>query len=199
VASLLVERLLDGLWLAAGFALTALFIPLPKNLSRAAAMLGVGVVAALVVFCILLFRGHARDDGGLLSRLCYHLRKIGLSRGLAVAALSSLLLLSAQAAAFWFVMKAYGLNLSFWTGAAVLLIVHLGTAIPNAPANVGSYQFFCVLGLQLFGIGKTDATSFSFVVFFLLTVPLWAVGFTALSLSGLGLGKIRGELRAAAA
>jgi hypothetical protein len=48
------------------------------------------------------------------------------------------------------VMVSYGLRLSFWIGMAVYLIVQLGTLIPNAPANVGAYQFFCVVGLRLF-------------------------------------------------
>jgi len=58
-------------------------------------------------------------------------------------------------------MRAYGLGLSFWVGAAVFLILHFGTALPNAPSNVGTYQFFTVLGLTLFGIDKTTATGFS--------------------------------------
>jgi hypothetical protein len=36
--------------------------------------------------------------------------------------------------------------------------------IPNAPANVGSYQFFSVLGLTLFGVDKTVAAGFSIAV-----------------------------------
>jgi hypothetical protein len=75
-----------------------------------------------------------------------------------------------------------------------LLIVHLGTAIPNAPANVGTYQFFCVVGLTLFGVEKTLATGFSVVVFLLLTVPLWIIGFFALSRSGMTLSTIRNEI-----
>jgi uncharacterized membrane protein YbhN (UPF0104 family) len=71
-----------------------------------------------------------------------------------LAGFASLLVLMAQALAMWLVMKSYGLPLSIWAGTAVLLIVHAGTAIPNAPANVGSYQFFCVLGLRLFGVAK---------------------------------------------
>ena len=39
-------------------------------------------------------------------------------------------------------MLACGIDLSLGAAAIVLLIVRLGTAIPNAPANVGSFQFF---------------------------------------------------------
>ena len=75
--------------------------------------------------------------------------------------------------------------------------MHFGTALPNAPANVGSYQFFTVLGLSLFGIEKTQATGFSVVVFILLTLPLWALGLAALSRTGMTLPRIRADIRAA--
>lgn len=91
-------------------------------------------------------------------------------------------------------MQACGLQLSFWAGAVVLLIVHIGTAIPNAPSNVGTYQFFTVVGLQLFGIDKTLATGFSVVVFIVLTIPLWVLGLFAIARSGMTLSFIRNEV-----
>jgi hypothetical protein len=80
-------------------------------------------------------------------------------------------------------------------GTAVFLIVYFGTALPNAPANVGAYQFFCVLGLRLFGVDKTLATGFSIVVFILLTLPLIVVGFFAMARSGLTIRTLREDLR----
>ncbi len=64
--------------------------------------------------------------------------------------------------------------------AAAFLIVRLGTLLPNTPANVGTYQFFTVVALTQFGVGKAQATGFSLVVFALLTIPLWTIGFLAL-------------------
>lgn len=75
------------------------------------------------------------------------------------------------------------------------LIVRLGTAIPGAPSNIGTYQFFCVVGLTLFGVDKTLATGFSVVVFFLLTLPLWALGLLAVSRSGTTLPALRDQIR----
>jgi hypothetical protein len=45
------------------------------------------------------------------------------------------------------------------------LFVRLGTAIPNPPANIGTFQFFCVLALSFFGVEKTVAAGFSIVYF----------------------------------
>ena len=79
-------------------------------------------------------------------------------------------------------------------GIAVFLIVHLGTALPSAPANIGTYQFFTVLGLTLLGVDKTSAAGFSLVVFALLSAPLWALGFWAFGRSGLTLFDVRARL-----
>ena len=91
-------------------------------------------------------------------------------------------------------MVAYGLSLQFWSGVVVALIIIIGTVIPNAPSNIGSFQFFCVVGLTLFGVDKTAAAGFSLVSFALLTIPLWVIGFIALGFSGMTLSGIRKEL-----
>lgn len=130
-----------------------------------------------------------------VSSFTTELHAIGASAGTFAAFFLSLLLLVLQALSFWLVMVAYGMRLSFLVGAIVFVIIHLSTALPNAPANVGSYQFFTVVGLTLFGVDKSYAAGFSIVVFILLTIPLWLIGFVALSRSGLTLLAVRDDLR----
>jgi hypothetical protein len=88
-------------------------------------------------------------------------------------------------------MVACRLGLPFSAGMIILLVVRLGTALPNAPANVGSFQFFCVLALSLFGVEKSVAAGFSIIYFLALTVPLWIFGLLAISRSGIALSRIR--------
>jgi uncharacterized protein (TIRG00374 family) len=211
IPSMALERLFEGIWLAAGIGVTAIFVPLPRNLVRAGDILGLVVLALTGAVLYLTFRkkgeapaeeaGNNRRSKPLrwlvsnLGKLEGGLRSIGLSRYSAAAFFVSLLLFVLQAFSFWFIMKAYGLGLPFWVGAAVFLIVHFGTALPNAPANIGTYQLFCVLGLTLFGVEKTAAAGFSIVVFVLLTIPLWAIGFVALGQSGMTLAGIRDRIR----
>jgi glycosyltransferase 2 family protein len=91
-------------------------------------------------------------------------------------------------------MRGYGLDLSVWHGFAVVLIVHVGTMLPGAPSNLGTYQFFTVVGLTQFGVDKTLAGGFSMVVFLILTIPLWALGFVAFGRSGLIWHQIRTQM-----
>lgn len=211
VPSMLVCRLMDGVWTAAGIGLVAIFVPLPGDLLLAGDIFG-AVVLLLAGALLFLFLREPEvverwmetpaSKRGVLASLrrgvgatARRLRAIGEWRRLAVAGVASLGFLFFEILAFWFIMEAYRLRLPLSAGAAVFLILRLGTALPNAPANVGSYQFFTVLGLSLFGIEKTRATGFSVVVFILLTLPLWALGLLALSRSGLTLAKLREEVR----
>jgi uncharacterized protein (TIRG00374 family) len=138
-----------------------------------------------------------RRGFGFLSRLVAEmaggLAKIGFSREFFRAALGSAGVLVFQMLAFWLIMVAMDLPLSVWQGAVCLLIVHLGTAIPNAPSNVGSYQFFTVVALAIFGVDKTAAASFSVVAFVLLTVPLWLIGIVAIRKTGMSFAELRAE------
>ena len=189
-------------------------VPLPKYLVDAEGILGFTALAATVLFIYLVFPKRAESAArpaaawrrwrpvrwfsGLLDKMAGGIREIGRSRFFYSSFGISLLLLLGQILSYWLVMLAYGLKLSFWHGAAIFLIVHIGTIIPGAPSNMGTYQFFTVVGLTLFGIDKTLATSFSIVVFLILTIPLWAIGMLVFGRLGLSLKKVQTEITALA-
>ncbi len=89
---------------------------------------------------------------------------------------------------------AYGLQTPVWTGVAIFLIAYLGITVPSTPASVGVFQFFSVLGLELFGISKTTASGLSLVAFVVLTAPLAAAGFLAVMRSGMKWHHLRAQL-----
>lgn len=203
IPSMAVERVLDGIWLALGIGAAAVFAPLPPRLMEAADIFGAAVLVCTALFIYLAYRYRygrpldTRSATGIKSFIAIvasGFREIAVSRQLWFAIPISLLMLGLQCLAFWMVMLGYGFNFSFWIGATVFLVVHLGTAIPNAPANLGSYQFFTVVGLTLFGVDKAVATGFSIVVFLVMTIPLWLIGFFALARTGMSLASVRAEL-----
>jgi glycosyltransferase 2 family protein len=208
VPSMVVERFLDAICLAVGIGLAAMFVPLPKNLVKADAVLSGIVLLAVLLFLWLIYQRNRKEKrtgpghsshllnwfSRLASQLASGIRDIGSSRSLFLAALASFAMLAFQILALWFMLLACNIDLAPARCAVVLLIVRLGTAIPNAPANIGSHQFFCVLALSLFGVEKTVAAGFSIVYFFALTLPLWIFGLLALSRTGLSLATIRASL-----
>jgi glycosyltransferase 2 family protein len=208
--SMVIERFLDALWLAIGIGFAAIFVPLPKDLIEAGNALGGVVLLASLLFLWIVFRKKketdfpAHDSSPRVLRrplrfgrqLSCGLADIGISYRLYLAALLSAAMLGFQTLALWFMMLACLIKLSIGAAAIVFLVIRLGTALPNAPANVGSFQFFTVLGLRLFGEEKTVAAGFSIVYFLALTVPLWVLGLLAISRSGLSLSTIRCEVAA---
>ncbi len=207
IPSVVVERLFDGLWMAIGIMVTAFWFPLPHRLAQMGDVFGIGVAVVLAFFVWAVLREEEHLEEAVehrsamryilafIFRIARGLRSIGLSRYLFFALVLSLAMFLLQVMAFWLIMVGYGLELSVWVGAVVFLIVHIGTAIPNAPGNVGTFQFFCVLGLLLFGVAKTEATGFSVIVFVLLTLPLSALGVLALARSGQTIYSLRTQVQ----
>jgi uncharacterized protein (TIRG00374 family) len=210
--TVLIERLFDGLWMAIGIGLMAIFLPLPQKLLVAGNIFGAVVLGSAAALIYFLLRRPYRPDAGPAAnrgqnrgvkhalrsfwrRLAEGLYTIGLKRNFYLSFAASLLFLSAQALTFWLMLRAYGLELSFWAAAATVIIILMGTAAPGPPGNLGTYQFACVLGLTLFGVSKPMATGFSIVVYSVLSAPLYAFGLLALSRSNITLGQLRREAR----
>ncbi len=193
IPSLMLERFFDAVWLAVSIGIAAILIKLPGSLMTAADSLGILVLVATAIFAYIVLRPR-QQSRGWLGRVNAGLREIGRSRLLYLSFAVSLLYLVGQILAFWLMMWAYGLQASVWAGTVVLLIVHLGTLVPNTPANVGTFQFFTVVGLELFGIDKAVAAGFSLVVFVLLTTPLCLLGSVALSRTGMSAASLRRQV-----
>ncbi len=206
-----VERLLDGIWLAVFLGLSAFAVDLPPLIKHSAWVLAVVVLAGAALIVVVLATGlrvtHAleRTRAGqrgplawllhFLDHLFEGLQAIGHSASLYWALAASLALLVAQILAVWAMMFSYNLEFTFWQASVVLLILHLGTVLPNAPANIGSFQVFCVLALRLFGVEENVAKGFTLVLFMIITGPLVIFGLLALFQSGLTVRDLRHQVR----
>jgi hypothetical protein len=127
----------------------------------------------------------------VLQRIIDGLHAMGNARTMAAVSGISAIYLVLQIFSVYWLMVASDLGLSFWAASAVLIITRLGTAVPNTPGNIGSFQFFCVLALALFDVDKTQAATFSVTLFATLTLPLLLGGFVAVALTGLKLHDIK--------
>jgi glycosyltransferase 2 family protein len=206
LGSLGVERLIDLVIATASLAIASLMVDLPRRFNRAADILGVVtlVVLAIVVLLIWYLEVRLGSDpppdsepkgfGGRIIAALSVLHAIGTAPSFYPALLTSLLMPFCQILGIWAMMKSYGLQLPFLAAAVVLLVINLGVSLPNAPANVGSYQFFCVLGLSVFSVDKSTATGFSIFAFLALTFPFIFLGFAALLRSGLSFHSLREKI-----
>ena len=198
IASAAMERLIDGFWMVAAFIVTASFLTLPGYLVDGVRVLGgLLLLGAAVVAWIIFHKQHAhavvRESrwATTLRHVVEGLHTMGKWHSLTRTALISLLYLVLQIIPVWALMRGYEMDLSMGAAAAVLILLRVGTLIPNAPGNVGLYQATCVLALGLFGVDKTTATGFSVIMFMALTFPLLIGGALAVMLTGLNITEIR--------
>ena len=87
---------------------------------------------------------------------------------------------------------AFGFHLPPVAAFVLMIILIIGITIPTAPGFVGNWHFFCVLGLSLFGIPRTDALTFAVIYHFLsigtvIILGLIFLPFNKFLLSGLNL------------
>ena len=198
-----VERFVDLVIATALLAMASLRVDLPRSFQRVADTLAIGTLLVLAILVLLIFyievklgtasgpEAARRRLPGKVMAVLTDLHAMGTAPSFYTAVISSLLIPSCQVLGLWAMMHAYELHLPFGAAVVVLLVINLGVSLPNAPANFGSYQLFCVLGLNVFQIEKSTATGFSFFAFVALTLPLALLGFPALLRSGLSLRSMR--------
>lgn len=202
ISSAIIERIIDGIWLMALFFITASFIALPVFMIDIAKGMTVFVVVAALALGIVMFRKHHAHSvvpktkwGAKMRVLIEDLHLIGNSRTFYASAAVSILYLLIQVVPVYGLIQAYGIDLSIWPALVVLMLLRVGTAIPQAPGNVGTAQALIVLGLGLFAVDKTTATGLAFMTWGVITFPLLFTGFVALALTGLKLDDITRHAR----
>jgi uncharacterized protein (TIRG00374 family) len=214
LASVLIERIFDGLLLIAGLFFSFRYLqnfPLNRGEARALGLLTDGAIflGVLILVCgaILAVAMYWREQALeviLDSRMfswahvfIEDLHRIGHSRYLYLSALVSIPHLLMQVVPIYAVMQAYGLSESSWKGAAALMVLlRLGSVAPQAPGNVGLFQVLSTLGLTLFGVQRAMARRFTLILWGVVTLPLLIVGFIALVATGVDMGEIHREARA---
>ena len=168
-ASAGVERIIDGIWMVVAFLITASFVHgIPRDFTILVQVLAVLLlVGAGVLFWIVMHKQHAHAVlsesrwSATLRHIVEGLHLMGNPRTLGLTVAISLLYFALQVLFVFALMRAYGLDLSFWVAGGVLTIVRLSTVVPNAPGNLGVVNFACVMALGLFEVEKTDAKTFS--------------------------------------
>jgi uncharacterized protein (TIRG00374 family) len=171
--SMALERLFDGIWFSSAMIVTALVVDVPSQIHLATNVLLVASVIGVAVVVWVVRKTHFAETApehrprNLVERVKFALfevriglKQIGLGGRFFSAFGVSGLLHVVQALAFLSVLKACSIELPILPMIAVFLVVHLGIAIPNAPANVGTFQLFAVLGLTFFGIDNSAAAAF---------------------------------------
>lgn len=204
LSSALIERVFDGIWLMAFFLVALRFTKLPGWADEFAYALALLVLTlAGIIGVILLFRKQseawllrapARAWKTKVYEIIEDLHAMGNSRTFFQAFLASLPYLAMQVVPIYALLHAYGFEGPVLGPAAVMMLVlRLGTVVPSAPGNLGTFQLLAAQGLALFIDDAAMAKRFSFLLWSLITLPLLMGGFVAVALTGLGIRSLQRE------
>ena len=81
-----------------------------------------------------------------------------------------------NAVGFWLGFKAVGLTLPFSAALFLQTLIALGVALPSAPGFFGVFEKFATVGLAIYGVGATQATSWAIGFHILSFIPITIIG-----------------------
>jgi hypothetical protein len=77
--------------------------------------------------------------------------------------LTSIGVWGAAGVGIYFCLVSIDIHLPVMASVVLLVLIPLGTMVPSAPAYLGPVQYACILGLGIYGVGKSEALAYSFV------------------------------------
>ncbi len=208
LGSIFIERLFDVLSIMIMASVVACCIPLPSRLVKTslAATASALIVMAMVITLILNRRRARCLVRRLLQKIPQRIslilekplsqflnglevmvdaKRAGFVMGL------SLLIWSVGALVIYILFFAFDFSLPPVAALAVLAIVIVGTTVPAAPGYIGTWHYFCILGLTIFSIPKADAMAFAIVHHFLNMSVIIILGLAFIPFSNCSLKNVR--------
>lgn len=193
VSTVLLEALLDGLSLVLFMAGASAVLVLPDWLKQGERVGAIIILTLVLVLAIIVkFR---QPLGALIERLEHRLPEpiyrridrlwVNFSDGLAaVRSLKRLSLSFFCSVGSWvgnllvviLLISAFDFDLPPGAALVLMIINTMMMMIPVSPGNVGTFQLASVVGLNLFGVPKTDAVSFGLILHATTLVPIAALG-----------------------
>jgi glycosyltransferase 2 family protein len=204
-ASALIERIFDGIWLLTCFLFCLRLGKLPGVLLH-----GGYILAVLIVVCtlVLAYAMYARKQSldlvfGIswprwFDTLIEDLHLIGHSRYLYFSFFVSGLYLFAQICPIYMLVQANRLAVPWTASFTMMVLLRLSSIVPQAPGNLGSFQWVAARTLIMFGLASAHAKRFSLILWAVVTVPLIVIGFVAIALEGINMTHLHKQASEAA-
>ncbi len=205
LASALIERIFDGVWLVVGLFLTVKYVHLPMQFVVGGIFLAALLTVCAILLGIAMFWKEQTLDLLLDAKwfswvhvLIADLHLIGHSRFLYYALLVSVPYFLIQVVPVYALVRSYHQMSGVPLGAAFALTVllRLGSVIPQGPGNVGTFNGITVIGLRVFGVPIAIAKRFSIILWAAVTLPLLVAGFIAVVSTGVKMADLHGDAKA---
>jgi uncharacterized protein (TIRG00374 family) len=212
LGSVLLERVLDLATLSLVAVLAAIAVGAPGWVTQG--MLLVAAIGVLLV-AVLATSGIARTARGVGRRLARGARR--LREGVEIvasfgegaggegrAALVVAILLSATtwgfvAGTYWMLARSLGIEVTAAGAMLIAAVATLGTAIPSAPAYLGTFEVAAVVAAGAIGIGAEEALALALLAHAVTTIPFAVAGGVAVGWLSVSLDEVADDAVAAAA
>jgi hypothetical protein len=210
LATVVLERLFDGLVMLLFVFVTLPFARLPSGYDLLVSVFSVIFLAALVVFLVLATHparmsrvyawlvdrivpaGLRPRIHGLFDRFIEGLQSLRSPRELALIFLSTILIWLCETTKYWFVMWAFypALYAPFTVLMLMTAVVNLFTTLPSTPGYVGTFDAPGIAILVASGVPKTIAAGYTLVLHVALWLPITLLGALFMLLDHVGWGDI---------
>jgi len=194
LATIIVERVLDGLVMLLFVFVALPFSPMPSEYRNAVIFFSVLFLGALVVFLWLAAqpdkataayrwfgerflpeRWHLKLDP-LVGRFLTGLHSLRRGEDVLLIFFTSVLIWLTETGKYWVVMHAFPFHVSFITLMLMNGIVNLATTLPSAPGYVGTFDTPGIEVLVAFNVRRSVATGYTFVLHAALWLPITLLG-----------------------
>jgi glycosyltransferase 2 family protein len=103
------------------------------------------------------------------------------------------------AATYWLLARSLGMDLSIAGSLLVAAVTTLGTAIPSAPAHIGTFEVAAVVAATSLGVPPERALALALLAHVITTLPFALAGAAAVTMMSVSLGRVASAAQAATA
>src|SRR5574341_841945 len=205
LATIIVERIFDGLVMLIFVFVALPFAPIPPPYDRIViwmtalffgALAGFFVLALRPAFTRRLYTGLIRRTVpiqsvqdrllGIADRFLDGLASLRSPADLLMTLITSVFIWLTETGKDWFVMHAFDFQVSFFVLMVMTAVVNLATTLPSSPGYVGTFDTPGIKTLTAYGVQETVAASYTLVLHAALWLPITVLGFFFLYREGLG-------------
>lgn len=194
--SVVLERLIDASVLAWVALITAAILDAPAWIFNVAAIAAIVAAVALAILATPAARalarrlerapvGMLRTLGAAIAGFAYGARVRDRARAVALAVVLSAVSWLIEGSVYWLAARSLGLDVSLAVAFLVAAVTVLATAVPSAPAYVGTFELAVTAVATAFGVPAPDALAWALLAHAVTVAPLAIGGVIALLVSGL--------------
>jgi len=199
MATIVLERILDSIFILGLFASATSFMELPGWVMAASRYFALALLLGIGLLILGGLRRIRNDIHGIVQKIFPYRVSTWISeviekfyRGMIVLrnVRQTLIILTLTIAIWgmfflvnWLLFHALGMNLGALASIFVLVFTILGIAVPAAPGFIGNYHFACILALSFFGVNKNIAVGYALLLHILTIGTILLLGLVCLSQS----------------